>query len=339
MLYSVCGKTLTSVTEVHAGDICAITRLEKVSSGMTLSNPKAICIYKPVKYPTAVIFKAIVLANKNDESKIGPALAKMQLEDPCVEVKRNTETKQLLLGGVSQSHIQFVIDKLKTTYKVDVTTEQMKVVYRESIKRTAEGDGRYVKQSGGSGFYGVVKMRFEPAEESAFAEEVFGGAVPKNYFPAVEKGFYEALNAGLLAGFPVIGVKGILVDGKYHPVDSNEQAFKMAGILAFKDAYEKCSPIILEPIMRIKVNVESRYTGDVLSDLNTRRARIQNIEEKEHGNQEIEALIPEAEIIDYATQLKSLTQASGFFNREFVDYEEVPEYLKEKVIRDNKVTQ
>lgn len=339
MLYSMVGKTLNSIQEVHAGDIAAITRLEKVKSGDTLSNPKAITVYKPVKYPTAVIFKAIVLANKNDESKIGPALAKIQLEDPCVEVKRNNETKQLLLGGVSQSHIQYVIDKLKTLYKIDVNTEQMKIVYRESIKKTAEGDGRYVKQSGGSGFYGVVKMRFEPAEESAFAEEVFGGAVPKNYFPAVEKGFFEALNSGLLAGFPVIGVKGILVDGKYHPVDSNEQAFKMAGILAFKDAYPKCNPIILEPIMRIKVNVESRFTGDVLSDLNTRRARIQNIEEKEHGNQEIEALIPEAEIIDYATQLKSLTQASGFFNREFVDYEEVPEYLKEKVIKENKITQ
>ncbi len=338
MLYSMCGKALNTITEVHAGDIAAVTRLEKVKSGDTLSNPKAPCIYKPVHYPTAVIFKAIILANKNDEAKIGPALAKIQLEDPCVEVKRNIETKQLLLGGVSQSHIQFVIDKLKTLYKIVVTTEQMKVVYRESIKKTAEGDGRYVKQSGGSGFYGVVKMRFEPCEESEFAEEVFGGAVPKNYFPAVEKGFFEALNSGLLAGFPVIGVKGVLVDGKYHPVDSNEQAFKMAGILAFKDAYPKCNPIILEPIMRIRVNVESKYTGDVLSDLNTRRARIQNIEEKEHG-QEIEALIPEAEIIDYATQLKSLTQASGFFNREFVDYEEVPEFLKDKVIKENKITQ
>ena len=339
MLYAMVGKTLNSITEVHAGDIAAVTRLEKVKSGDTLSNPKAVCIYKPVKYPTAVIFKAIVLANKNDESKIGPALAKIQLEDPCIEVKRNNETKQLLLGGVSGSHIQFVIDKLKALYKIDVTTEPMKIVYRESIKKTAEGDGRYVKQSGGSGFYGVVKMRFEPCEESEFAEEVFGGAVPKNYFPAVEKGFFEALNSGLLAGFPVIGVKGVLVDGKYHPVDSNEQAFKMAGILAFKDAYPKCAPIILEPIMRIRVNVASQYTGDVLSDLNTRRAKIQNIEEKEHGTQEIEALIPEAEIIDYATQLKSLTQASGFFNREFVDYEEVPEYLKDKVIKENKITQ
>lgn len=339
MLYQMTGKKLDSVNEIIAGDIGAVTRLEKVSSGDSLSSPKSVTIYKPVKYPTAVIFKAIILANKNDESKLGPALAKMQLEDPALEVKRNNETKQLLLGGLSDSHIAYALEKLKSVYKIDLTTEKMKIIYRESIKGTAEGDGRYVKQSGGSGFYGVVKMRFEPAEENVFAEEIFGGSVPKNYFPAVEKGFFEALQSGLLAGFPVIGVKGVLVDGKYHPVDSNEQAFKMAGILAFKDAYMKCKPIILEPIMRIKVNIESKYTGNILSDLNTRRARIQNIEEKEHGYQEIEALVPEAEIIDYVTQLKSLTQASGFFNREFVNYEEVPEYLKDRVIQENAVKQ
>lgn len=338
MLYQMTGKKLDSIQEVHAGDIAAITRLEGVSSGMTLSSPKAIIEYKPAHYPTAVIFKAIILANKNDESKIGPALAKIQAEDPAVEVKRNNETKQLLLGGVSDSHINFILAKLKDTYKIDVSTEPMKVVYRESIKGTAEGDGRYVKQSGGSGFYGVVKMRFEPSDENVFAEEVFGGAVPKNYFPAVEKGFFEALNSGPLAGFPVIGVKGVLVDGKYHPVDSNEQAFKMAGILAFKDAYPKCKPIILEPIMRIHVIAPSQYTGDVMSDLNTRRARIQNMEEHE-GMQDIEALVPEAEIVDYVTQLKSITQASGYFNREFETYEEVPEYLKEKVIKENKINQ
>ena len=339
MLYKMTGKKLDSVNEIIAGDIGAVTRLEKVGSGDSLSSPKSITVYKPVKYPTAVIYKAIVLANKNDESKLGPALAKMQLEDPALDVKRNNETKQLLLGGLSDSHIAYALEKLKSVYKIDLTTEKMKIIYRESIKGTAEGDGRYVKQSGGSGFYGVVKMRFEPAEENVFAEEIFGGSVPKNYFPAVEKGFFEALQSGLLAGFPVIGVKGVLVDGKYHPVDSNEQAFKMAGILAFKDAYLKCRPIILEPIMRIKVNIESKYTGNILSDLNTRRARIQNIEEKEHGYQEIEALVPEAEIIDYVTQLKSLTQASGFFNREFVNYEEVPEYLKDKVIQENAVKQ
>ena len=339
MLYSMCGKKLDNIQELIAGDIGAITRLEDVKSGDTLSNPKAITVFKPVKFPSAVLFKAIVLENKNDESKLGPALAKLKLEDPALEVKRNNETKQLLLGGLSDSHINFAIDKLKSIYKINVTTEKMKIVYRESIKGIAEGDGRYVKQSGGSGFFGVVKMRFEPAEENCFDEEVFGGAVPKNYFPAVEKGFFEALQSGLLAGFPVVGVKGVLVDGKYHPVDSNEQAFKMAGILAFKDAYMKCKPIILEPIMRIRVNVESKYTGNILSDLNTRRARIQNIEEKDHGNQEIEALVPEAEIIDYVTQLKSITQASGFFNREFVDYEELPSYMADKVIADNKIEQ
>ena len=339
MLYSMTGKNLEGINELSAGDIGAVTRLENVKSGDTLSAPKNITIFKPAKYPTAVIFKAIVLENKNDESKLGPALAKLQLEDPSLEVKRNNETKQLLLGGLSESHIAYVIEKLKNIYKISLTTEKMKVIYRESIKGTAEGDGRYVKQSGGSGFYGVVKMRFEPAEENSFAEEVFGGAVPKNYFPAVEKGFFEALNSGLLAGFPVIGVRGVLVDGKYHPVDSNEQAFKMAGILAFKDAYLKCRPIILEPIMKIKINADTAYTGNILSDLNTRRARIQNIEEKEHGTQEIEALIPEAEIVDYVTKLKSLTKASGFFNREFVGYEELPEFLKDKVIAENKVEQ
>ncbi len=337
-LFVMTGKKLDPVDELRAGDIAALTKLDGVNSGNSLSAPKNVTIYKPVKYPTAVLFKALIV-DKTLEGKLVPALNKIQMEDPCLEIHRNNETKQLLLGGVSDSHLDFVIDKLKTIYKIPVETEKMKVVYRESIKGTAEGDGRYVKQSGGSGFYGVVKMRFEPAEESVFEEDVFGGAVPKNYFPAVEKGFFEALTKGPLAGFPVIGVKGVLIDGKYHPVDSNEQAFRMAAILAFKDAYPKCKPIILEPILRLRVNVESRFTGSVLSDLNTRRARIQNIEEKDFGNQEIEVLIPEAEVIDYTTQLKSITQSSGFFNREFYKYEEVPEYLKDKVIKENAVEQ
>lgn len=337
-LNAICGKNLTAIQEAYAGDIVAVTRLENVSSTNTLSSPKNVTIYEPLNYPSAVIFKGLVLKNKNDEAKIGQALAKITLEDPTVEVKRNNETKQLLLGGVSSSHLDYVIEKLKNIYKIDVDTEPMKVVYRESIKKVGEAEGRYVKQSGGSGFYGVVVMRFEPAEENSFAEEVFGGAVPKNYFPAVEKGFFEAVKSGLLAGFPVIGVRAVLTDGKYHPVDSNEQAFKMAAILAFKEAYPKCSPIILEPILRVKVDVEAKYVGDVMSDLNTRRAKIQNIVEGEHGAQQIEALVPEAEVVDYATQLKSITQASGYFSREFYDYEEVPQFLVDRVIRDNKIT-
>ena len=180
-------------------------------------------------------------------------------------------------------------------------------------------------------------MKFEPNEDNVFTEEIFGGSVPKNYFPAVEKGFFEALKQGQLAGFPVIGVKATLLDGKYHSVDSNEMAFKMAAILAFKEAYMACKPVILEPIMKIKVNVDSKYIGSIISDLNSRRARIQSIEEGEHGIQELEALVPESEILDYATQLKSLTQASGFFNREFESYEEVPENLKDRVISENKL--
>ena len=336
-LYTMTGKNLTPVQELCSGDIGAVTRLEGVSTGMTLSNPKNVINYKPVKFPTAVIFKAIEIKNKNDEAKIGGALAKIQLEDPTVEVKRNAETKQLLIGGVSDAHVDYIIEKIKGLYKIDVDVVPMKVVYRESIKKVGQAEGRHVKQSGGSGQYGVVVMRFEPAEENCFAEEVFGGSVPKNFFPAVEKGFFEAVKSGPKAGFPVIGVKAVLMDGKYHPVDSNEAAFKMAAILAFKNAYDKCDPIILEPIMRIRVNVESRYVGDVMSDLNTRRARIQNILEGEHGNQEIEALVPEAEILDYATQLKSITQSSGYFNREFESYEQVPSFLVDKVVKENKL--
>ena len=180
-------------------------------------------------------------------------------------------------------------------------------------------------------------MKFEPDKESSFHEEIFGGAVPKNYFPAVEKGFFEALQQGLLAGFPVIGVKATLLDGKYHPVDSNEMAFKMAAILAFKDAYNKCQPIILEPIFKITINVSGDYIGDVLSDLNTKRGKIQNMNDLGGGDQEIVALVPEAEILNYATELKAITQSRGFFNREFYGYEEVPQYLRDKVIADNKL--
>ncbi len=336
-LFLMTGKNLQAVPALSAGDIAAVNHLENVRSGMSLSSPKSPIVYPAVHYPTAVIFKALVAGSKNDENKIGAALGKIQLEDPSVEVKRNNETKQLLIGGLSESHVGYVIEKLTNTYKVQVKVEQPKIVYRESITKSAEAVGRYIKQSGGSGFYGVVEMRFEPDEKEVFAEEVFGGAVPKNYFPAVEKGFFEALKQGQLAGFPVIRVKATLLDGKYHSVDSNEMAFKMAAILAFKEAYPKCNPIILEPIMKIRITVDSRYIGSVISDLNSRRARISSIEEGEHGIQELEAFVPEAEILDYATQLKSLTQANGFFNRTFYAYEPVPDNLKDRVIRENKL--
>lgn len=336
-LFNICGKNLTNVNEVHAGDIAATTKLSNVRSSYTLCSPKNIVTYKPVKYPTAVIFLALVPKNKADEDKLSQVLQKIMLEDPTVEVKRNQETKQLLLGGSGLSHLSYILEKMKNLYKVEVKTEDPKIVYRETITKEAVGDGRYIKQSGGAGYYGVVQMRFSPSDKTEFTEEVFGGAVPKNYFPAVEKGFLEALGQGLLAGFPVINIKATLLDGKYHPVDSNEMAFKMAAILAFKDAYMKANPIILEPIYKISVNVNNQYLGDVLSDLNQKRAKVIEMNDQGNGNQEIVATVPEAEILNYAQELKAITQSSAYFNREFLDYEEVPAYLKDKVIEQNKL--
>ncbi len=255
------------------------------------------------------------------------------LEDKSIEVRRNPETNQLLIGTLGISHLSYLLEKMKTQYKLNLTTEDSKIVYRETIRQGATGNGRYIKQSGGSGFYGVVEMEFKPAKENTFSEEVFGGAVPKNYFPAVEKGFYEACEKGLLGGFPVLGVHAILKDGKYHAVDSNELAFKMAAILAFKDAYLKCNPVILEPIIQIKVTVESDMVGDILSDLNQRRAKVTGMDINSRGNQKITALVPEAEIQEYTNDLKSLTQGSGFFIREFYNYEPMPAHLQEKLLK------
>ena len=334
-ILSVCGKNMNAIDEVGAGDICCLSKLTDLETSFTLSDKDKHVKYNEIDFPTAVFFKAIELANKKDDDKINSAIAKILKEEKTIEVRRNVETKQLLLGGLSETHVNYILQKIKGTYGVELTTAEPKICYRETITKSAEGDGRYIKQSGGSGFYGVVKMRFEPAEEISFEEQIFGGAVPKNYFPSIEKGFNEALNQGLLAGFPVIKCKAILLDGKYHPVDSNELAFKMASILAFKDAYMNAKPTILEPILNVSIYIGNEYLGDVLNDLNSRRGRIQNIIDKEDETTSIEVLLPEAETIDYVTKLKVLTQGSGYFVREFYAYEEVPAQLREKVIKEN----
>jgi elongation factor G len=333
-MFSVCGKTQTNVTEAIAGDIVCISKQDNINTAYTLCDKNNVVLYKEVKFPTAVAFKAVSLKDKKDEDKLNPALARIKKEDPTIEIRRNVETKQLLIGGVSESHLSFVFAKIKDLYKLDLILDEPKVCYRETIKKSAEATGRYIKQSGGSGFYGVVTMRFEPAEESVFTEEIFGGSVPKNYFPAVEKGFYESLNQGLLAGFPVIGVKATLIDGKYHPVDSNELAFKMAAVLAFKEAYNNCKPTILEPILTLTIDIDNKYLGDVLSDLNSRRAKVQEVNDKGDETTTVIANIPESESLDYVTKLKALTQGSGSFDREFLDYEEVPEQFKAKIIKE-----
>ncbi len=331
-LYTITGGKMSSAQELHAGDIGCITKVEGLETSMTICDPKNIIEYKKIDLPTAVYYKGLVPKTKQDEDKLSMVLSKIMLEDKSVEIKRNVETNQQLIGTLSLGHLNYILEKMKNTYKLEINTEDVQIVYRETIKARATGNGRYVKQSGGSGFFGVVQMDFEPAAENNFTEEVFGGAVPKNYFPAVEKGFFEACEKGLLAGYPVIGVHAILKDGKYHPVDSNELAFKMAAILAFKDAYMNCKPTILEPIIKIVVTVSSDVVGDILSDLNQRRAKIVGMDINSVGNQKITALVPESEIIEYVNDLKSITQGAGFFNREFSSYEEAPQYIQEKLI-------
>ena len=329
----VTGAKMVSVSELTAGDIGCIVKADGVENSMTLSAPSSKIAYPEIEYPTAVYYKALLTSSKSDEEKLGNVLAKICLEDKSIEVKRNPETNQLLIGTLGISHLSYLLERMKNTYKLNLTTEDSKIVYRETIRASATGNGRYIKQSGGSGFYGVVEMEFKPAPENIFTEEVFGGAVPKNYFPAVEKGFFEACEKGLLAGFPVIGVHAILKDGKYHPVDSNELAFKMAAILAFKDAYMNCKPVILEPIIKITVTVEADMVGDIISDLNQRRAKVTGMDVNSRGNQKITALVPESEIQEYTNDLKSLTQGSGFFVREFSNYEPMPQALQDKLLK------
>jgi elongation factor G len=337
-IFFVVGKNQLPAEIVHAGDICAIAKMSKVVTGSTICDKKATIVFEKPIVPTPTMYVAIHPKNKADEDKLSNALAKLTLEDVTFQVIRNKETSQLLVGGQGMIHIGYITDRMKNMFKVDVDMKDQEIVYRETIKAIASAEGRYVKQSGGSGYYGVVVMRFEPIQDKdyEFTEEVFGGAVPRNYFPAVDKGLQETLEHGPLAGFPVIGVRGILTDGKYHPVDSNELAFKMAASIAFKDACKTAKPSILEPIHRIEVTIKDEYLGDVLGDVNKRRGRVLGMEPADLGYQKVVAEVPEAEIIKYTIDLKAMTQGSGTFAREFVRYEEVPGNLIPKIIEDHK---
>ncbi len=331
-LFTLCGKNQIDESLFHAGDIAAIAKADGIETGQTLSDPKHPIAYDHVANPTPVIYIAVHPKNKNDEDKISMALHRINVEDPTFEIVRNKETAQLLLGGQGLTHLQYVLDRMKTMFKVDCDVFDQKIVYRETIKKKVEAEGKHKKQSGGAGQFGHVWIRFEPSDKLFdFEEEVFGGAVPRNYFPAVEKGLVETFEHGPLAGFPVINVKATLYDGSYHPVDSNEISFKLAASLAFKEAVKTCQPTILEPIVKIEVTVQDQFVGDVMGDMNKRRGRVIGMHQAD-GYQVIEAEAPEAEIIKYAIDLKAMTQGSGSFTREFIRYEEVPVYLIDKIV-------
>ncbi|NLN80247.1 MAG: elongation factor G, partial [Erysipelotrichia bacterium] len=279
-MFALLGSKQTGVTEAIAGEIIALSKLDEVITTYTLTEKNNPIMLPPSKYPTSVYYRAINAKTTKDDEKLFGSLAKLKIEDPCLDLYRNSETKQLLIGGLSDSHLNYVLERVKNIFNIQVDVNPPKIQYRETVKKEATAPGRYVKQSGGSGFYGVVEMKFGPSgsEENVFEETVFGGTVPKNYHPAVEKGFIESTENGLLSGFRVIGMKAVLLDGKYHSVDSNELAFKMASIIAFKEAYMNCAPTLLEPIMKISVRVSTDFTGNIMNDLNQRRARILSID-------------------------------------------------------------
>lgn len=335
-LFGLRGKTQIPVELVHAGDIVAVNKLD-LYTGDTLSDTRNQVLYEPVPIVTPIIYVAIVPKNRQDEDKISGALQRLNLEDPTFEIRRNKETAQLLVGGQGMTHLGYILDKMKSMFKVDVEIEDQKIVYRETITRKVEAEGKHKKQSGGAGQFGHVYIRFEPSEEIfEFHEEIFGGSVPKNYHPAVEKGLQETFERGPLAGFPVVHVKATLYDGSYHSVDSNEISFKLAAALAFKEAVAKgAGATILEPIMSVSITVKDQFVGDVMGDVNKRRGRVLGMDQG-HGEQIIHTEIPEAEIVSYAIDLKAMTQGSGTFTREFLRYEQVPAHLIDKIIKEYK---
>ena len=331
------GKEQYKTEKIVAGDIGAFSKQDILQTGDSLCTKESPIEYKKIKYPRPVLYYAIEAESKNDEDKISAALKKLSEEDPTFEDRRDAETHQEVLAGLGNVQLEVLMDKLKENYSVNTKIVDLKIPYRETIKGKSDVQGKHKKQSGGAGQYGDVFIRFEPCdEEFVFDEEVFGGAVPKNYFPAVEKGLRDSMDEGPLAGYKVVGIKATLYDGSYHPVDSNEQAFKSAARLAFKKGIVEAKPILLEPIMKLEIKVDEKYMGDVMGDMNKRRGKILGMEPQEDGSQIISALAPESEVLKYSIDLRSMTQARGSFSMEFEKYEEVPKEITEKIIEENK---
>lgn len=336
-LFFLRGKNQTELNYAEAGDIVAVAKLQYTLSGDTLCDKNDIIRYLPLDYPQPSYFIAIEAADKGEDDKMSTGLNKLREEDPSFVVERNTETRQTLLGGQGDIQLGVILAKLKDRFGVSVKTVPQKIAYRETIKGNSDVQGKHKKQSGGAGQYGDVHIRFSPSEkEFEFSEELFGGSVPKNYVPAVEKGLLECMNKGPLAGCKVVNVKAVLYDGSYHDVDSNEMAFKIAASLAFKKGIAEAKPCLLEPIMKLEIYVPDEYMGDVMGDMNKRRGKILGMEPQADGGQKLLALAPQAELFDYAIGLRAMTQARGSFVMSFEKYEEVPAHLANKIIEAHK---
>ena len=337
-LYMMKGKELVEVEELHAGDIGAFSKLQFTSTNDTLCQENDPVLYEDIVYPHPYYTKAIQALSKGNEDKISNAINKLLEEDQTLRFETHPETKQQLLSGIGDQHLDITLSKLKSKFKIEIGLTDPKLPYRETIRGKAQVRGKHKKQSGGHGQYGDVEIIFEPSGDLSktyvFEEKIFGGAVPKSYFPAVEKGLAEGCQKGVLAGYPMVGVKATLVDGSYHDVDSSEMAFKLATAIAYKEGIPKAKPVILEPIMSCKVTVPESYTGDIMGDFNKRRARVMGVEPIEGTDQcVIEAEAPQANMMNYPIDLRSMTQGRGNFDMEFVRYEQVPSDVQNQIIQ------
>lgn len=332
-------KSIEEVKSIATGDIGAIAKMDKLKTNDTISA-KGVAL-NPIPFAEPVFSKAIAPKTRGQEDKIGVGLNRLNEEDPSFSVTNNAETHQMVVAGAGDIQLDVLVSKLKSRFSVEAVLDTARVPYREKIRKTVEKQGKFKKQTGGSGQYGDVWVRFEPCdeEEMVFAEEVFGGSVPRNYFPAVEKGLREACLHGVLAGYPVVNLKAVLYDGSYHPVDSSEIAFKTAAQLAYKAALPEASPVLMEPVGELKVTVPDSYMGDVMGDLNKRRGRVMGMDPTKDGDQIITAEVPMAEMSNYAIELRAMTQSRGSFTFHFVRYEDCPPAAQQKAIDEAKAMQ
>ena len=331
------GKNREDTTEVAAGDIVAFGKLQNTKTGDTLCDKGSIVKLPTIEFPQPTLYQAVEPKSKGDEEKVGTGLNRLMEEDPSFVLERNNETHQTLLGGQGEMQLNIIKAKLKDKFGADVDTVPQKIAYRETIKGTSDVQGKHKKQTGGAGQYGDVHIKFAPSqEEFEFTESLFGGSIPKNYVPAVEKGLRESMEKGPLAGCKVVNIKADLYDGSYHDVDSNEMAFKIAASLAFKKGIVEANPCLLEPVMRVEITVPDEYMGDIMGDMNKRRGKILGSEPLTGGGQKVIAEAPQAELFDYAITVRSMTQARGTFTMEFERYEPVPAHLAEKIIAAHK---
>ena len=326
------------IKEVCAGDIAACVGLKEVGTGDTLCDPNNEVVLEKMDFPDPVISVAVEPKSKADQEKMGIALGRLAQEDPSFRVKSDEESGQTIISGMGELHLEIIVDRMKREFKVECNVGQPQVAYREGISKQVEAEGKFVKQSGGRGQYGHVRVRFEPVDrdgENQFAEEVHGGTVPKEYFNAVEKGIMEQLKSGVLAGYPVLGVKAVLYDGSYHEVDSNENAFRMAGALAVRQGLQQAGIVLLEPMMKVEVVTPEDYMGDVMGDLNRRRGIVQGMDDSVAGSI-VRAEVPLSEMFGYATSMRSMTQGRASYSMEFVRYAEAPSNITEEVIKGRK---